>query len=244
MSPEIIKFEPKKDSKIFKHVLKVLKILFKVIYFPIDKILFWFSWKLIKLIFILFLILLPIAYIYFTRTSYIEEQVMKAVKENTNGTIELDVEKFSLFYGITINDIVIKSGQDFNYNPLIKLKQFKFDFNLPAHFVGDVGVKEMSLTRPEIFMEFKDGKSNLDAFQKEPFSIAKAAKKNKDIFKFPFYTKIFIAQKISLKSENIEKAGKTKLIQVFYLLRQSIQYLEFKKTARLKTVWAANFKRY
>jgi hypothetical protein len=93
----------------------------------------------------------------------------------STGSFTGKVKQFSLFYGIEINSISIRSGSDFDNQVLFSCDRLALQYNLPYIFLGKLKLSEISLTKPFVQILEKNGKLNVatlfppsDAKPKEP----------------------------------------------------------------------------
>jgi hypothetical protein len=117
----------------------------------------FFKRKLVRF-FIILLVLYKLVFNAYTG----EFLIKKGFSSASTGSISLNVKRFSLFFGIIINDIFISSGEDFEKKPVLKLERLALTYNLPLIFTGRLKLTEISLTKPEIYMWQKNGKWNVE----------------------------------------------------------------------------------
>lgn len=85
----------------------------------------------------------------------------KIFSSASSGTIQINVKRFSLFFGIIAEDVVISSGEDFGKEPVFRTKRLAAAYNLPWLLLGRLKLSEISLISPEIFLREKKGKWNI-----------------------------------------------------------------------------------
>jgi hypothetical protein len=117
----------------------------------------FFKRKLVRF-FIILLVLYKLVFNAYTG----EFLIKKGFSSASTGSISLNVKRFSLFFGIIINDIFISSGEDFEKKPVLKLERLALTYNLPLIFTGRLKLTEISLTKPELYMWQKNGKWNVE----------------------------------------------------------------------------------
>lgn len=88
--------------------------------------------------------------------------IKKGFSAASTGSIAVDVKRFSLFFGIIINDIKIYSGEDFDKKLVLSIDRLAATYNLPLIFTGRLKLTEISLTKPEFHMWQKNGKWNVE----------------------------------------------------------------------------------
>ena len=81
----------------------------------------------------------------------------------SNGSLDVNVKKFSLLYGFLIEDILISNGENFQNSPVFRAKRVSVQYNLPALFTGSLRLTDISLSSPEIYLHKKGGVWNFDA---------------------------------------------------------------------------------
>lgn len=94
--------------------------------------------------------------------SNVERLARFAVERYTGGSLELEVKRASLLFGFDIHNINLKSRA--TGLPLFRAKRLKLSVYLPAILVGHAGVRELTLERPEFYLDAKDGRSNWSDF--------------------------------------------------------------------------------
>lgn len=87
-------------------------------------------------------------------------------KNYSTGSFEGSVNQFSLFYGIEIEKIVIRSGADFNNEVLFSCERLALLYNLPYLFGGKLKLSEISLTKP--FLQVLERNSKLNVVELFP----------------------------------------------------------------------------
>ena len=96
-------------------------------------------------------------------------RVERLVKENyaksMNGSLDLKVEKFSLFSGFVIRDIVIRNPEPFS-GDFVRISKLVLDYSLPRIFTGSVHFYEIGIYTPEIWLVQKNGAWNYAALAK------------------------------------------------------------------------------
>jgi len=66
----------------------------------------------------------------------------------SNGTIELKVEDFNPYSGFAINNIVVRSGADFNNEKLFEMDKLVFRYGFFRIFTGSIRFPEIGLYNP------------------------------------------------------------------------------------------------
>lgn len=120
-----------------------------------------------------FVALIVVGYFVITSPSVVEKIVRSQFSAFTNGTIDLQVKEFSLFRGFVIEDVLVRSGNDFDKKPLLSAKRLTFKYYLPGFWVGDVGVHELGIYSPHIYLREKNGKWNI-------LTLLKSSEKNEN----------------------------------------------------------------
>lgn len=129
------------------------------------KILKWTFRSIGYTLLVVFLVVV-VVYFYVFRSSFLEKTIKEQFAATSNGTIDLKVKKASLFRGFEFQDIIIYSGEDFNRAPLFKLERLTLKYNIPGIWVGDLGVHEVGIYRPEVYLVQKGDVWNVDTLMK------------------------------------------------------------------------------
>ncbi len=117
------------------------------------------SYNLVK-IFIMFFILYKLIFNPLTGKFIIK----KGFSSISPAKLELDVQKFSLFYGIELHNLQLQTEQ----TPLLKVSRLAVLYNLPMLFLGRVKISEIALKNPEIYLKKQNNKWNFEtAFPSE-----------------------------------------------------------------------------
>lgn len=148
----------------------------------------WFASKF------LLLSLLVGSYFFVTSASVIEKIIRWQFSLLTTGSIELQIKKFSLFTGFDIKDIVVRSGKDFDEQVLLSIKHARLDYYLPGFWVGDLGIYELGLYSPHLFLREKNGKWNIATL----FLSSKKKPKEKETSPLPKLIKTYYNIKVFL----------------------------------------------
>ncbi|MBL8019523.1 MAG: hypothetical protein JNM27_07665, partial [Leptospirales bacterium] len=72
------------------------------------------------------------------------------------GEINLKVEKSSLFRGFEFRDISFKTSD----STFFRADHFTISYFLPSMLIGHIGLRDLSLVRPEIHLKKRNGKWN------------------------------------------------------------------------------------
>lgn len=110
--------------------------------------------------------LIVATYLFVTSPPIIEKIIISQFSNYTTGTISLKVKKASLFRGFVFEDIVIKSGANFEGRTLFEMKRLNLLYSLFGIFVGDIGLHELGLYQPRLSLYEKAGVWNLAALLK------------------------------------------------------------------------------
>ena len=82
------------------------------------------------------------------------------------GSLDMQVEKFNIYRGWVIKNIVVRSGPDFNNEKLFEMKKFVFDYHFFRIFTGSVRFPEIGLYKPRVYLKEKNGKWNAATLMK------------------------------------------------------------------------------
>lgn len=69
--------------------------------------------------------------------------------------------KFSLLYGISFEDVLLKSDSSFEERPVLSVKELEFSYNLPLIFLGRVKLSKIAVIGLRIDLRQKGGEWNL-----------------------------------------------------------------------------------
>ncbi|MCP5499289.1 MAG: hypothetical protein H7A25_05265 [Leptospiraceae bacterium] len=98
----------------------------------------------------------------------------------STGKISLEVQQFSLFYGLDIRNIKIISNQDFDNETFFEADRLALLYRLPSVFWGRLEVDGLFLIRPRILLHKKKEIWNFESlFPSEPSTEKKEEKKDK-----------------------------------------------------------------
>ena len=111
------------------------------------------SYNLIKIL-IIFFIIYKLIFNSITGKLLIE----KGFSSISPAKLELEVKKFSLFYGIEIHNLQLQTEQ----TPLLKVSRLAVLYNLPMLFLGRVKISEIALENPEIYLKKQNDKWNFE----------------------------------------------------------------------------------
>lgn len=90
----------------------------------------------------------------FTAQKILDGYIPKFLPKNLH--IQAKFTKFSLLYGISLKDIRIEESEE----ALFTAEKISLLWNLPALFIGQVSIRELSLENPRIYVVKKDGITN------------------------------------------------------------------------------------
>ncbi|EMI62405.1 hypothetical protein LEP1GSC072_3967 [Leptospira noguchii str. Bonito] len=77
------------------------------------------------------------------------------------GTANFTVTKFSLFYGIAFEDLVLKSDSTFEERPVLSVKELELSYNLPLILLGRAKLSRIAIVGLKIDLRQKGGEWNL-----------------------------------------------------------------------------------
>lgn len=84
----------------------------------------------------------------------------------SNGTLELKVEDFNPYSGFAINNIVVRSGADFNNEKLFEMERIVFRYGFFRIFTGSIRFPEIGLYKPRVYLTEKNGLWNAATLMK------------------------------------------------------------------------------
>lgn len=111
----------------------------------------------------IFLWILVFSYKFVFNSFSADRILKKGFSMVSNGSLDVNVKKFSLLYGFLIEDILISNGENFQNSPVFRAKRVSVQYNLPALFTGSLRLTDISLSSPEIYLHKKGGVWNFDA---------------------------------------------------------------------------------
>lgn len=117
-------------------------------------------------IFSVILLILTAAYQYVTRPSFVEEKTRAVIENNTGVSAAYHVVSSSLFFGFDIRDIDIKDRK--TGIPIIKAGRLRLSLFLPSILIGHIGIRDLALEKPEIYLINTDGVWNYEALTGKP----------------------------------------------------------------------------
>jgi hypothetical protein len=93
---------------------------------------------------------------------YVAQKVSSwLVPKFLQGEYHFQWEKFSLFYGVELNDIQLKGTKEFSNDVVFQADSFHFRYNLPLLLLGRLKLSEVSLTKPKLFLRESRGIWNI-----------------------------------------------------------------------------------
>lgn len=118
----------------------------------------------------LFIIVLVAAVLFFLQL-YLKPPVVEGIAKGTfskisNGTLDLKVESFNPYRGFVINDIVIRSGEDFGRAKLFEMKRLVFSYGFFPIFTGSIRFPEIGIYKPKVYLTQKNGVWNAATLMK------------------------------------------------------------------------------
>ncbi|WP_061244160.1 LIC_11026 family protein [Leptospira noguchii] len=85
----------------------------------------------------------------------------KILHGSIQGTANFTVTKFSLFYGIAFEDLVLKSDSTFEERPVLSVKELELSYNLPLILLGRAKLSRIAIVGLKIDLRQKGGEWNL-----------------------------------------------------------------------------------
>lgn len=82
------------------------------------------------------------------------------------GTLKMEVAEFNIYRGCVINNIVVRSGPDFDNEKVFEMEKFVFRYSFFRIFTGSVRFPEIGLYKPRVYLKEKNGKWNAAALMK------------------------------------------------------------------------------
>ncbi|PJZ29526.1 LIC_11026 family protein [Leptospira kmetyi] len=87
--------------------------------------------------------------------------VSKILQDSIQGTASFTVTKFSLLYGITLENLLLKSDSSFEERPVLSVKELDLSYNLPWIFFGRAKLSRIAVVGLQIDLRQKKGEWNL-----------------------------------------------------------------------------------
>jgi len=118
----------------------------------------------------LFVIVLIAAVLFFLQL-YLKAPVVEGLAKGSfskisYGSLDLKVERFNIYRGFVINDIVIRSGEDFGHAKLFEMEKLVFDYGFFPIFTGSIRFPEIGIYKPKVYLTQKKGIWNAAALMK------------------------------------------------------------------------------
>lgn len=118
----------------------------------------------------LFIIVIITAVLFFLQL-YLKPPVVEGLAKGafskiSYGTLDLKVEKFNPYRGFVINNLVIRSGEDFGRQKLFEVERLVFDYGFFPIFTGSIKFPEIGIYKPRVYLIQKNGVWNAAALMK------------------------------------------------------------------------------
>lgn len=105
------------------------------------------------------------ARIYLTPAT-VESIAKSSFRGMSYGSLDLKVQEFNPYRGFVINNIVVRSGPDFNSEKLFEMEKFVFRYSFFRIFTGSVRFPEIGLYKPRLYLAEKNGVWNAATLMK------------------------------------------------------------------------------
>ena len=105
------------------------------------------------------------AWIYLTPAT-VEKLAKDSFASVSHGTLDLKVEKFNPYTGFVINDILIRSGEDFGHGKVFEMEKAVLDYSFFRIFTGSVRIPEIGLYSPRVYLKEQKGVWNVASLMK------------------------------------------------------------------------------
>lgn len=109
--------------------------------------------------------ILLFAKIYFTPAT-VENLAKKTFSGISCGSLEMKVQEFDPYRGFVINNIVVRSGADFNNEKLFEMDRLVFRYGFFRIFTGSIRFPEIGLYRPRVYLTERNGTWNVATLMK------------------------------------------------------------------------------
>ncbi len=97
----------------------------------------------------------------------VEKLAKNSFSSVSHGTLDLKVEKFNLYRGFVINNIVVRSGEDFARAKVFEMEKAVFDYSFFRIFTGSIRIPEVGLYSPRVYLKEQNGIWNVTSLMKE-----------------------------------------------------------------------------
>ncbi len=87
-----------------------------------------------------------------------ERIFLRLMSGSIPGQVRLHVEKSSLFRGFVFKDFEVRSEK----HPFFRADRITLTYHMPSLLIGHIGIRDLSIARPEIFLTKTDGVWNTD----------------------------------------------------------------------------------
>ncbi|EMO62919.1 hypothetical protein LEP1GSC133_4260 [Leptospira borgpetersenii serovar Pomona str. 200901868] len=81
----------------------------------------------------------------------------KSLQGFIRGTASFTVTKFSLLYGISFENVLLKSDSSFEERPVFSVKELDFSYNLPLIFLGRAKLSKIAVIGLQVDLRQKGG---------------------------------------------------------------------------------------
>jgi hypothetical protein len=131
----------------------------------------------------------------------------------SSGIITANINKFSLFYGVSANNLVVQDKEPQSI-PLLKAKHFSLNYNLPLLLIGRLKISEILLEDSEIFIFKKDNKFNYEKIfiKKDDVSKEEVITESNEIINLYLYISLYL--KVTISNFNLHFNDTDKLIKI------------------------------
>ena len=118
----------------------------------------------------LFIIVFITAVLFFLQL-YLKAPVVEGLAKGTfskisYGSLDLKVERFNPYRGFVINNLVIRSGEDFGRQKFFEVDRLVFDYGFFPIFKGSIRFPEIGIYKPRVYLIQKNGVWNAAALMK------------------------------------------------------------------------------
>ena len=116
----------------------------------------------------------------FLRPSVVEPLIKNNFNKMSTGSMDLKVESFDIYNGFVINNIIIRSGEDFDNAKLFEMDSLVFSYSFFRIFIGSVKFYEIGIYKPQVYLTQKNGKWNASTIMKPSEKPAEEPKPKED----------------------------------------------------------------
>ncbi len=139
----------------------------------------------------------------------------------STGSLSLKVERFSPLSAVIIRDMVVKSGDDFDRLPLLKIKKIVFRYDFLSLLAGHLNIIEATIDEPVVILRRKQGVWNVRRIilpgRKEQDEEDEPAEKSDTLLSLPVPVKAslnFLVKNLQVQADSSEYSSSLRGVTV------------------------------